>query len=75
MIDLTFAMLMKYTYGRQITENELQELKELRIIVSQLIAESFTNPFEKFPLYQYMPTKGNRLLAEFENRWIHFNKR
>lgn len=74
MIELTFRMLMKFTYGRQITEAELQELTELRTLVGQLIGDTFSNPFVKFPLYQYMPTKTNHILSEFEHRWTLFNK-
>ena len=68
-------MLMKFTYGRDITEEELQELVELRAMVGTLIGDSFSNPFVKFPLYKYMLTNTNRRLAEFEKRWLEFNKR
>ena len=49
LILLTFRMLMKFTYGRNVCEEELQEVVELRVLVSTLIAETFTNPFVKFP--------------------------
>ena len=75
LILLTFRMLMKFTYGRDITEEELQELIELRAMVGTLIGDSFSNPFVIFPLYKYMLTNTNRRLAEFEKRWLEFNKR
>jgi len=75
LILLTFRMLMKFTYGRDISEVELHELIELRALVGTLIADTFTNPLVKFPLYKYMPTNTNRRLAEFEQRWVQFNKR
>ena len=73
LILLTFRMLMKFTYGRDITEEELQELIELRALVGTLIADTFTNAFVKFPFYKYLPTGTNKRLAEFERRWLHFN--
>ena len=75
LILLTFRMLMKFTYGRDITEEELQELIELRALVGTLIADTFTNPVVKFPFYKYFPTSTNKRLAEFERRWLQFNKR
>ena len=78
MDDLTlllFGMLMKFTYGRDITEEELQELNELRALVGTLIADTFTNPFVKFPFYKNFPTTTNKRMAEFERRWLQFNKR
>ena len=75
LILLTFRMLMKFTYGRDISEVELHELIELRALVGTLIADTFTNRLVKFPLYKYMPTNTNRRLAEFEQRWVQFNKR
>ena len=53
LILLTFRMLMKFTYGRNVSEEELQELIELRALVGTLIADTFTNPFAKFPFYKY----------------------
>lgn len=75
LILLTFRMLMKFTYGSDMSTEELQELIELRALVGTLIADTFTNPFIKFPLYKYMPTNTNQRLAEFEQRWLQFNKR
>ena len=75
LILLTFRMLMKFTYGSDISEDDLNELIELRALVGTLIADTFTNPYVKLPLYKYMPTKTNRILAEFERRWLQFNKR
>ena len=75
LILLTFRILMKFTYGRDIAEEELQELIELRALVGTLIGDTFSNPFVKFPLYKYMPTSTNGRLAEFEKRWLEFNKR
>lgn len=75
LILLTFRMLMKFTYGSDISEDDLKELIELRALVGSLIADTFTNPYVKLPLYKYMPTKTNRILAEFERRWLQFNKR
>lgn len=75
LILLTFRMLMKFTYGSDISEDGLNELIELRALVGTLIADTFTNPYVKFRLYKYMPTNTNRRLAEFERRWLQFNKR
>ncbi|XP_068678264.1 uncharacterized protein [Montipora foliosa] len=75
LILLTFRMLMKFTYGSDISEDDLEELIELRALVGSLIADTFTNPYVKFPFYKYMPTSTNRRLAEFERRWLQFNKR
>ena len=75
LIQLTFKILMKFTYGRDITADELQELLDLRALVESLIGDTFSNPFVKFPLYKYMPTSTNRKLAQFEKRWLQFNKR
>ena len=75
LIQLTFKILMKFTYGRDMTADELQELLDLRALVESLIADTFSNPFVKFPLYKYMPTSTNRKLAQFEKRWLQFNKR
>ena len=74
LILLTFRMLMKFTYGRNVCEEELQEVVELRVLVSTLIAETFTNPFVKFPVNKYLPTATNKRMAEFERRWLQFNK-
>ncbi|KAL9967374.1 hypothetical protein ACROYT_G025583 [Oculina patagonica] len=74
LILLTFRMLMKFTYGRDVTEEELQELIDLRALVGTLIADTFTNPLVKFPFYKYLPTNTNKRLAEFERRWLQFNK-
>ena len=74
LILLTFRMLMKFTYGRNVSEEELQELIELRALVGTLIADTFTNPFVKFPFYKYLPTNTNKRMAEFERRWLQFNK-
>ena len=75
LIQLTFKILMKFTYGRDMTTNELQELLDLRALVESLIGDTFSNPFVKFPLYKYMPTSTNSKLAQFEKRWLQFNKR
>ena len=75
LIQLTFKILMKFTYGRDMTADELQELLDLRALVESLIADTFSNPFVKFPLYKYMPTSTNSKLAQFEKRWLQFNKR
>ena len=75
LILLTFRMLMKFTYGSDISEDDLEELIELRALVGTLIADTFTNPYVKFPFYKYMPTSTNLRLAEFERRWLRFNKR
>ena len=75
LIQLTFKILMKFTYGRDMTADELQELLDLRALVESLIGDTFSNPFVKFPLYKYMPTSANRKLAQFEKRWLQFNKR
>ena len=75
LIQLTFKILMKFTYGRDMTADELQELLDLRALVESLIGDTFSNPFVKFPLYKYMPTSTNRKLAQFEKRWLQFNKR
>jgi hypothetical protein len=75
LILLTFKMLMKFTYGKDITVEELQELIDLRALVGTLIADTFTNPFVKFPFYKYLPTDTNRRLAEFEKRWLQLNER
>ena len=75
LIQLTFKILMKFTYGRAMTADELQELLDLRALVGTLIAETFLNPFVKFPLYKCIPTSTNRRLAQFEKRWLQFNKR
>ncbi|CAH3164918.1 unnamed protein product [Porites lobata] len=75
LIQLTFKILMKFTYGRDMTADELQELLDLRALVESLIADTFSNPFVKFPLYKYMPTSTNRKLAQFEKRWLQLNKR
>ena len=75
LILLTFRMLMKFTYGSDISEDELEELIQLRALVGTLIADTFTNPYVKFPLYKYIPTNTNRRLAEFERRWLQLNKR
>ena len=75
LIQLTFKILMKFTYGRDMTADELQELLDLRALVESLIGHTFSNPFVKFPLYKYMPTSTNRKLAQFEKRWLQFNKR
>ncbi|CAH3023875.1 unnamed protein product, partial [Porites evermanni] len=75
LIQLTFKILMKFTYGRDMTADELQELLDLRALVESLIGDTFSNPFVKFPLYKYMPTSTNSKLAQFEKRWLQFNKR
>ena len=75
LIQLTFKILMKFTYERDMTTNELQELLDLRALVESLIGDTFSNPFVKFPLYKYMPTSTNSKLAQFEKRWLQFNKR
>ena len=75
LIQLTFKILMKFTYGRDMTADELQELLDLRALVESLIGDTFSNPFVKFPLYKYMCTSTNRKLAQFEKRWLLFNKR
>ncbi|CAH3164970.1 unnamed protein product [Porites lobata] len=75
LIQLTFKILMKFTYGRDMTADELQELLDLRALVESLIADTFSNPFVKFPLFKYMPTSTNSKLAQFEKRWLQFNKR
>ena len=67
LIQLTFKILMKFTYGRDMTADELQELLDLRALVESLIV--------KFALYKYMPTSTNSKLAQFEKRWMQFNKR
>ena len=75
LIQLTFKILMKFTYGRDMTADELQELLDLRALVESLIGDTFSNPFVKFPLYKYMPTSTNSKLAQFEKRWLQLNKR
>ena len=71
-LHVTFRMLMKYTFGASVAEDELAELGELRKLTASLIADTFSNPLVQVPFYKYLPTDTNRRLAEFKRRWKAF---